>query len=411
MLNTINSSTVDKVAVFLDVENLSGWLKSDGGEVLLQRASELGRVVVRRAYGDFSNSSVGSRQAELSLLGFEFVHVYHSVKGKNSADIQIVVDVMEYCARITDLEWFVLATGDSDFSPLFRRLRELGKSVVGVGPRSALSEAVKRSCNRFIYIDEKSTTNGASNTTKTAQLRDDALDLLEQVLDKFPDGLTISMLKTQMLELDAAFDEKDLGFNGFLKFLQSVPESVELYQVQKTWHARAVTTAQKSGSSKTNSTKTANLTNEPTTELYRRLLRKKGWRSVESVFLWEALVGLNKRFPNGFTRNEEFEYLVETFGSTKTRAELRTTLYILCKAEYVVPNQQERSGEPIFVVQSLGSERSLSKKLDNLFFSRLVQLCKAQEVPFVPNLVRPLLINSYTTEQFQTLINQCSSVS
>ena len=56
---------------------------------------------------------------------------------------------MEYLARIPDLEWVVLASGDSDFSPLFRRLRELGKSVVGVGPRSALSEAVKKSCNRF----------------------------------------------------------------------------------------------------------------------------------------------------------------------------------------------------------------------------------------------------------------------
>ncbi|TVQ15457.1 MAG: NYN domain-containing protein, partial [Leptolyngbya sp. DLM2.Bin27] len=121
----------DKVAIFLDVENLSGWLKSDGGETLLERANELGRVVVRRAYGDFSISAVIARQTELNLLGFEFVHVYHPAKGKNSADIQIVVDVMEYLARIPDLEWIVLATGDSDFSPLFRRLREMGKSVVG----------------------------------------------------------------------------------------------------------------------------------------------------------------------------------------------------------------------------------------------------------------------------------------
>ncbi|MDX2240679.1 MAG: NYN domain-containing protein [Leptolyngbyaceae cyanobacterium bins.302] len=230
----------DKVAIFLDVENLSGWLKADGGETLLERANELGRVVVRRAYGDFSIQSVSVRQPELNLLGFEFVHVYHPVKGKNSADIQIVVDVMEYLARIPDLEWVVLATGDSDFSPLFRRLRELGKSVVGVGPRSALSEAVKKSCNRFIYIDEESTSDSSSGSLKTTQLREDALDLLERVLDKFPDGAGLSTLKSEMLELDSAFDEQNLGFSGFMKFLQSAPEMVTVYQVKQAWHAKEV---------------------------------------------------------------------------------------------------------------------------------------------------------------------------
>ena len=181
----------DKVAIFLDVENLSGWLKAEGGEILLERSTELGQVAVRRAYGDFSIQSVSVRQTELNLLGFEFVHVYHPVKGKNSADIQIVVDVMEYVARIPDLKWFVLATGDSDFSPLFRRLRELGKAVVGVGPRSALSEAVKKSCNRFIYIDNSPQSDSAASL-KTAQLREDALELLEQVLAKLSEGVNLS---------------------------------------------------------------------------------------------------------------------------------------------------------------------------------------------------------------------------
>jgi uncharacterized protein (TIGR00288 family) len=230
----------DKVAIFLDVENLSGWLKADGGEVLLERANELGRVVVRRAYGDFNVPSVSTRQAELNLLGFEFVHVYHPAKGKNSADIQIVVDVMEYLARIPDLEWVVLATGDSDFSPLFRRLRELGKSVVGVGPRSALSEAVKKSCNRFIYIDEKIKSDNAETSLKIDQLREDALDLLERVLSRFTEGVNLSVLKNAMLELDSAFDEQNIGFSGFLKFLKSAPEIVTLYQVKKTWYAKSI---------------------------------------------------------------------------------------------------------------------------------------------------------------------------
>ncbi len=240
----------EKVAIFLDVENLSGWLKSGGGEHLLAHANKLGQVAVRKAYGDFSVPSVSLRQAELNLLGFEFVHVYHSVKGKNSADIQITVDAMEYFARMPDVGWFVLATGDSDFSPLFRKLRELGKSVVGIGPRSALSKAVKKSCTQFIYTEkqltekkavEKQTPANTADLSKARQRRQ-AIKLLKQVLDKLPHGANLSQVKKAMLTTNSAFDEKILGFSSFKKFLQSAPEIGLLYQQKSVWHIRSAST-------------------------------------------------------------------------------------------------------------------------------------------------------------------------
>jgi len=393
----------EKVAIFLDVENLSGWLKADGGEALLERANELGRVVVRRAYGDFSIASVSIRQPELNLLGFEFVHVYHPVKGKNSADIQIVVDVMEYLARIPDLEWVVLATGDSDFSPLFRRLRELGKSVVGVGPRSALSEAVKKSCNRFIYIDEE-LTNGISASPKTNQLRDDALDLLERVLSKFPDGASLSALKNEMLEIDSAFDEHNLGFSGFMKFLQSAPEIVKLYQVKGAWHAKAEETGDKSHESTSATTNLKGISTEPTVDLYKRLLRKSNWISCESSFLWNTLKSLKERFPDGFTRSEEFEYLIEMFGRNHTRGELRSAIHLLYKAGYVIQQSQKQNDEYILTAELPISERVMSKKIDSVLINRLIQLCKINNMAFAPKIVTQLLTNSYNQEQLKALI-------
>lgn len=394
----------EKVAIFLDVENLSGWLKADGGEALLERANELGRVVVRRAYGDFSISSVSIRQPELNLLGFEFVHVYHPVKGKNSADIQIVVDVMEYLARIPDLEWVVLATGDSDFSPLFRRLRELGKSVVGVGPRSALSEAVKKSCNRFIYIDEESTTNGLSAALKTTQLHEDAMDLLERVLDKFPDGVSLSTLKNEMLEIDSAFDEHNLGFGGFMKFLQSAPETVRLYQVKQTWHAKAEETGDDSNEITPITAISGSTLAEHTVDVYKRLLRKSSWRSCEPSFLCDALSKLRERFPEGFTRSEEFKYLIEAFGHNRTRGELRSAIYLLYKAGYVIQQPQKQNDEHVLIAGLPQSERVMSQKIDALLVHRLTQLCKLHNMSFIPELVIQLLINSYNKEQIKVMI-------
>ncbi|WNB74603.1 NYN domain-containing protein [Methylomonas koyamae] len=67
----------------------------------------------------------------------------------------ILIFFIAVCAwQLPNISCFVLVTGDSDFTPVFRRLREMDKDVVGVGQHSTLSEYVKTSCTRFIYTDD-----------------------------------------------------------------------------------------------------------------------------------------------------------------------------------------------------------------------------------------------------------------
>jgi len=40
-----------KIAVFIDVENLTQWVKDDGPERLMADISAIGQVIVRPAYG------------------------------------------------------------------------------------------------------------------------------------------------------------------------------------------------------------------------------------------------------------------------------------------------------------------------------------------------------------------------
>ena len=122
-------SNDNRVASFIDAENLTHWIKQGGLDGFLEELTSVGPVVVRKAYARWTSSNVTAHQSTLNRLGFELIHSFHPVSGKNSADIQITVDVMEYATR-EDLRCIALATGDSDFSPLFRRLREMGKQVV-----------------------------------------------------------------------------------------------------------------------------------------------------------------------------------------------------------------------------------------------------------------------------------------
>lgn len=141
----------NRIAVFVDAENVSSWIKYDGITMLIEELMQLGQIIIRRAYGVWSRPQLAVHQAAINQQGFELIHCYHPVTGKNTADIQMTVDVIECAWQLPDISCFVLVTGDSDFSPVFRRLRAMDKDVIGVGQHSTLSECVKTSCTRFIY--------------------------------------------------------------------------------------------------------------------------------------------------------------------------------------------------------------------------------------------------------------------
>jgi hypothetical protein len=91
--------TVDRVGIFVDVENLTQWVKQDGLEQLIEELTSMGAIIVRRAYAKWTLASLNPHQNILNRLGFELIHTFHPISGKNSADIQIVVDVGICLAR------------------------------------------------------------------------------------------------------------------------------------------------------------------------------------------------------------------------------------------------------------------------------------------------------------------------
>jgi hypothetical protein len=50
---------------------------------------------------------------------------------------------------------FCIVSSDSDFTRLVQKIKEKGKTVVGLGEKKSIDAFVK-ACNDFIYLDEKS---------------------------------------------------------------------------------------------------------------------------------------------------------------------------------------------------------------------------------------------------------------
>ena len=147
----------DRIALFLDYENLAlGARESFGGmrfdfRPIADALAERGRVIVRRAYADWSFFDEDRRMLTRSHV--ELIEIPQRMGGsrKNAADIKMAVDALELAFERAYLDTFVICTGDSDFTPLVHKLRELNKRVIGVGIKDSTSSLLPPACDEFLF--------------------------------------------------------------------------------------------------------------------------------------------------------------------------------------------------------------------------------------------------------------------
>jgi uncharacterized LabA/DUF88 family protein len=154
------SSTADitNMAVFCDFENVAlgvadaKYAKFDIGKVL-DRLLLKGSIVVKKAYCDWDRYK--SWKGAMHEAAFELIEIPHvRMSGKNSADIRLVVDALDFCHTKQHVDTFVIISGDSDFSPLVSKLRENDKTVIGVGVKNSTSDLLIANCDEFIFYDD-----------------------------------------------------------------------------------------------------------------------------------------------------------------------------------------------------------------------------------------------------------------
>jgi uncharacterized protein (TIGR00288 family) len=259
--------TEERLALFVDHENVAIGARDIGLRFdigpLLEALAERGRLVVRRAYADwnlFRDDRRGLVDGNIELI--EIPQRSDSVR-KNAADIQMAVDAMELAFTRDFVSTFVIVSGDSDFTPLVSKLRELNKRVIGVGLKGSTSAMLPPACDEFIFYDRlegapprqpggrsggrqnkkadskaakaDAKGNGAGDgkgkgNGKSSQKQD--LKALEREVKKTLSGLQSSAagaiqasnLKRALLRKDPTFSELDYGFRGFRELLRHLED-------------------------------------------------------------------------------------------------------------------------------------------------------------------------------------------
>jgi uncharacterized protein (TIGR00288 family) len=149
----------ERIALFLDYENLAIGARDGLGVTpfafgpVADALAERGRVVVRRAYADWSAFDEDRRL--LARAQVELIEIPQRLGGsrKNAADIKLAVDALELAFEREFVTTFAIGTGDSDFTPLVHKLRELDKRVIGIGVQSSTSALLPPACDEFLFYD------------------------------------------------------------------------------------------------------------------------------------------------------------------------------------------------------------------------------------------------------------------
>ncbi|MPZ74455.1 MAG: NYN domain-containing protein [Nitriliruptorales bacterium] len=162
----------ERIALFMDYENLAIGARDDLGGMefdlrpLADALAERGRVVVRRAYADWSYFEPDRRN--LTLHHVELIEIPQRLGAvrKNAADIKMAVDAIELCFVRDYITTFVICTGDSDFTPLVGKLRELNRRVIGVGLEASTSRMLPPACDEFLFYERLEGVNIPPHTKK-----------------------------------------------------------------------------------------------------------------------------------------------------------------------------------------------------------------------------------------------------
>jgi uncharacterized protein (TIGR00288 family) len=240
----------ERIGLFIDYENLAIGAREDLGisfdfKPIADALAERGRVVVRRAYADWNSFEEDRRMLVRNHVELIEMPQRMGASRKNAADIKMAVDAIELAFERSYVTTFVICTGDSDFTPLVHKLRELNKRVVGVGMKASTSALLPPACDEFLFYERldgvelpqkkrRSKPNGKASEARsddrpaaTGNL-DDVGTLLTQTLSGLQRSsggeVRSSSLKRAVLRKDPTFSEADYGFRAFGELLRHLEE-------------------------------------------------------------------------------------------------------------------------------------------------------------------------------------------
>ncbi len=213
-------------------------------EGVIREISRHGRIVVKRAYGNWKKDTLKHWENELKRLAIKAEQQFDYVAGKNATDIALVIDAVNLLHKqIYDA--FVIVASDSDYTPLAINLHESGVYVMGVGEKKT-SESFRNSCDEFVFLEnisgnaklkkiedvqvedreepEESPSEGSDNIAMVH-------NLLKVASDNYQDEdgfVNVGLAGNYIKRVKPDFDVRTYGYSKLTKLIANFPDKYDL---------------------------------------------------------------------------------------------------------------------------------------------------------------------------------------
>lgn len=224
-------------ALLIDWDNLKAGLKSLGRQPnvssLLDAVNQRGRVVIARAYADWQQKYNAFDPPNLYAAGIEPVYVPVRILGgkivKNSADVKLAVDCIDFLNSAPHVQTFMLVSGDSDLIHLVNFLRARGKRVIVIAVSNTIARILTENLDELLIYDIDIDPSGhpepsrsVRRPSKPAPENDRLVEAFETVGDLLRNrsdrvGSLFSWIGIQLGR--RGFDHRALGFERFKDFM------------------------------------------------------------------------------------------------------------------------------------------------------------------------------------------------
>jgi hypothetical protein len=232
-----NSDRRPRVAVLIDLENTSHRL----ADKVFHEASQLGEIVVRRGYADFSRPLGWDIAINRHLI--EPVHRFALSKGKNSSDIALTIDAMDllYEGFSGRIDVFCVVTSDGDFGQIVCNMRAKGREAIGMG--TAPAAGFRQSCTRYISLVEN---KASENAGPIRPVTDEVIGVFDTALAQVRAGdgwATLAEVGNTVIQLLPGFKPKNYGFKKLWEMVEVMP-GFEVKQLAGVVRVRSVTSCE-----------------------------------------------------------------------------------------------------------------------------------------------------------------------
>ena len=232
---------LNNIVVLIDADNT----QLPKLDAVIREISTHGRIVVKRAYGNWKKESLKNWETELNRLAIKAEQQFDYVTGKNATDMALVIDTMNLLHRRL-YDAFVIVASDSDYTPLAINLHESGVYVMGVGEKKT-PEAFRNSCDEFIFLENledskrkrryiaKNTNQGNGFADEVKSDKEDELDeihnLLKLAFEKYQDDdgyVNLASAGSFLKRAKPDFDSRTFGFLKLPQMIKAYPDRYEM---------------------------------------------------------------------------------------------------------------------------------------------------------------------------------------